>query len=85
MMGSSGMGLGWYSWGLFWLALLGLVIWAVVRLLPRRQQVPGALAARETPEDILYRRFTRGEIDLETYQSQRAALARSRGDRHTGS
>ena len=41
----------------------------------------GGSAQHESPEDILDRRFARGEIDLETYQAQRAALATARGKR----
>lgn len=83
MMGwyGSGMGLGgWFFMGVFWLVLLGVIIWAVVRLLPSRQ-APRGPSAGETPEEILDRRFARGEIDLETYQAQRVALTQSRGER----
>jgi putative membrane protein len=75
-----GMG-GWFFMGLFWLVLLGVIIWAVVRLLPSRHQVTGGPSVADTPEEILDRRFARGEIDLETYQAQRAALAQSRSER----
>ena len=84
MMGwyGSGMGMGgWFFMGLFWLVLLGVIIWAVVRLLPSRHEVTGGPSAADTPEEILDRRFARGEIDLETYQAQRAALAQSRSER----
>lgn len=86
MMGYGGMGWG-MGWGgmigmvLLWVVLIALIVWAVTRLLPARRgggyQQPG----QETPEEILDRRFARGEIDLETYQAQRAALATARGDR----
>jgi putative membrane protein len=86
MMGwnSGGMGYGaWMFMGLFWLVLLGLIIWAVVRLLPDRHGTggDGGRGVVETPEDILDKRFARGEIDLETYQAQRTALAAMRGGR----
>lgn len=78
----NGMGFaGWFFMGLFWLVLLGVIIWAVVRLLPNRQQPSGGRSIAETPEEILDRRFARGEIDLEAYQAQRAALAQSRSER----
>jgi putative membrane protein len=80
MMGWYGSGMGYGAWmfmGVFWLALLGVIIWAVVRLLPdRRGAGPEHV---ESPEEILDRRFARGEIDLETYQVQREALASARG------
>lgn len=71
-----GMGLGaWMFMGTFWLVLLGVIIWLVVRLLPGR---PSGPPARESAEEILDKRFARGEIDLETYQTQRASLAQAR-------
>ncbi len=82
-----GGGMAWVSWlgmGLFWLLLLGVILFLVVRLLPGAGQggshegVSGGSAA-ESPEEILDRRFARGEIDTETYQAQRAALAEARG------
>ncbi len=81
MMGWYGQGMGFGPWmfmGLFWLVLLGLIIWAVVRLLPSDRR---SARAAESPEEILDRRFARGEIDLETYQAQRAALSEARGAR----
>lgn len=82
MMGYGGFG--GMAWGgmvgmvLLWAVLIGLVVWAVTRLLPARRESGLPQAARETPEEILDRRFARGEIDLETYQAQRAALASAR-------
>lgn len=86
MMGWYGSGMGFGGWlfmGLFWLVLLGVIIWAVVRLLPARHNGYAGSNTRETPEEILDRRFARGEIDAETYQAQRATLAQARGD-HQG-
>ncbi len=83
MMGWYGPGMGFGAWlfmGLFWLVLLGVIVWAVVRLLPGGHDSSGT-SARETPEEILDRRFARGELDVETYQAQRAALAQARGER----
>jgi putative membrane protein len=82
MMGWYGGGMGYAGWmfmGLFWLVLLGLIIWAVVRLLPDRRE--GGHRDAESPEEILDRRFARGEIDAETYQAHRGALTAMRGDR----
>jgi len=77
MMGwyGGGMGpLGWLGMGLFWLVLIALIMWLVVRLLPGSDSVK----TRDTGQhatDILDRRLASGEIDLETWQAQRAALA----------
>jgi putative membrane protein len=73
------MGLGaWLLMGTFWVAVLALVVWLVVRLLPttdRRAAEPDP----QTPEAILDGRFARGEIDEQTYAAHRAALAATRG------
>jgi len=87
-----GGGMGWGGWlgmGLFWLLLLGMIIFLVVRLLPgagqgSSRQGPSGQGVSddpraESPEEILDRRFARGEIDIETYQAQRGALAEARG------
>jgi putative membrane protein len=88
MMGSGGMGWGGMGWGgmigmvVFWIVLIAAIVWAVTRLLPGRQAPSGPPSSgQESPEDILDRRYARGEIDLETYQAQRAALASARNER----
>jgi len=80
MMGwyGGGMGsLGWLGMGVFWLFLLGLIVWLVVRLLPGSN---GGTTrdTGESPLEILDRRLAGGQIDLELWQAQRAAL---RGER----
>jgi putative membrane protein len=79
--GRGGMSsVGWIGMGLFWLILLGLIIWLVVRLLPGS----GGGATRNTGEsalDILDRRLASGEIDTEAWQAQRAALVGAQQDR----
>jgi putative membrane protein len=80
MMGwyGTGMGLGgWLFMGLFWVALLALIVWLVVTLLPSRER--SSSGGNDSPEEILDRRFARGEIDEQTYAAQRAALASTRG------
>jgi putative membrane protein len=77
-----GWGMNWTGWlfmGLFWALLLGVILWAVVRLLPastHRDQ-----SVHDSPEEILDRRFASGELDAETYRAQREALAAARGRR----
>ena len=82
MMGWYGGGMGFGGWlfmGLFWVALLALIVWLVVQLLPSRNRPVSGQG--ESPEDILDRRFARGEIDEQTYTAQRAVLANTRGSR----
>jgi putative membrane protein len=70
MMGSSfGMGGGWIFMILFWVLLVGLIIWAVSELLPgarsdRQRRSPTAI-------DLLDRRFALGEMDVEQYRQAR--------------
>jgi putative membrane protein len=83
MMGGYGVGMGWAGWlamGAFWVALLALIIFLVVRLLPGKSDSDSRTVA-ESPEEILDRRFASGEIDEQTYTAQRAALANFRGQR----
>jgi len=74
-----GYGAGW-GWmmlmPLVWIALLGVIIWAVVRLVQRPgDREYGTGARRETPQEILDRRYASGEIDTDTYTQSRAHLA----------
>jgi putative membrane protein len=83
MMGwyGGGMGsLGWLGMGVFWLFLLGLIVWLVVRLLPGSN---GGTTrdTGESPLQILDCRLAGGQIDLELWQAQRAALLAARGER----
>ena len=78
-----GMGAGgWIAMTVFLIALLGLVVWAVTRLLPAGGRGPDAGPPRaETPEEILDRRFARGEIDGEAYQRMRTEITSARTGR----
>lgn len=88
MMGWYGGGMGagaWIFMGVFWVALIAVIIWLVVRLLPSKGETPPAhqppppQPASESPFEILDRRLALGEIDLDTYTVQRAALLEARG------
>ena len=91
MMGYGwGMGAGgWIAMTVFWVALITLVVWLVVRVLPGggdnvREGRREGFAGTETPEQILDRRYAAGELDLESYQVMRATLASSRSNGHGG-
>jgi putative membrane protein len=61
--------------GVFCHILLGLIIWLVVRLLPDSSR--GNSQARSTGDsalDILDRLLANGQLDLPSWQAQRAAL-----------
>lgn len=83
MMGWYGAGMGgaggfmWIFMGLFWIALIGLIVWLVIRLLPgsghQGHAIPGGQV--ESAEQILDRMLATGEIDEATYRARRGALA----------
>jgi putative membrane protein len=81
MMGYGwGMGFGgWIFMGLFWVVVLGLVMWGVIALLGGART--GGRQQAETPEEILDRRFAQGELDPEAYQRAREQLASTRTGR----
>ena len=73
MWGWEGMaGGGWIFMTLFWITLIVWIVWAVATLFPRSQECERR--PQETPQQILDRRFARGEIDADTYQSMRDEL-----------
>ena len=81
MWGYYAPGTGWMGWSmalstLFWLALLGVIIWGIVRLTSRR----GRSTVQAPPlsaEEILRQRYARGEIDAQTYETMRERLQTS--------
>lgn len=63
---------------LFWLIVIGLCVWLAVRVMHRTAPLPPYLppgsAVRETPEELLDRRFAAGEIDAEAHAAARQHL-----------
>ncbi|MFR9777005.1 SHOCT domain-containing protein [Micromonospora sp. MS34] len=81
MMGYGwGMGMGgWIFMALFWIVVVGLIVWGVSVLLPRTRS--DQAGRPERPEEILDRRFALGEIDVEQYRRAREDLAAARSAR----
>ncbi|HEX2896263.1 MAG TPA: hypothetical protein VHO29_19825 [Marmoricola sp.] len=74
MMGWNG---GWWRFGmlgmgLFWVVVLGAIVWAVGRLTSRPEPTPPN--AQETPRQVLDRRFASGELDEGQYLEARRVL-----------
>ncbi len=63
---------------LVWIAALGLLGWGMLRLTRHHGGHGCGEAARETPEEILDRRFASGEIDARAYTDARERLAAHR-------
>ena len=81
MMGYGwGMGAGgWVAMSVFWVALVVLVVWLIVRALPDgREGDRDRLTGAETAEQVLDRRYAAGEIDADTYRAMRVNLASGR-------
>ena len=72
---------GWLGIGVFWLILLGLIAWAVIRLLPDSSNET-AFPTGESALENLDRRLGGGEIDMGAWDAQRTALLAARDDRH---
>ena len=81
MFGGFGMGAGgWVLMTLFWIVLVAVIVWALVRLVPSRTddvREPRRAAAEspDAPLEILDRRLASGEIDVETYEELRSKLS----------
>ena len=80
----------WMGMGLFWVLLIGAIVWLVVELTGRRSdaaQVPprtgafpqGPTTTVDSPLDLLDRRLAAGQIDVAAYREARAALLESNG------
>ncbi|MEV7389733.1 SHOCT domain-containing protein [Streptomyces sp. NPDC091215] len=86
MMYWDGGGWAWMAFmPLLWIVLIGLAVWAVIRLTHGPSGGAGGRGEtwegrerRETPEDILDRRYASGEIDTDTYTEARERLAAHR-------
>lgn len=72
---NSGMGGGGWVLMIFaWIALLGLIVWAISRLFPARSTGDGNEPSAATADEILDRRLARGEITTDEYARLRDAL-----------
>jgi putative membrane protein len=60
---------------LMWIALTAVIIWAAVRLVQRPADGERHPRVRETPQEILDRRYASGEIDADEYTRARDHLA----------
>ncbi len=69
---------------IFWLVILGLLIWGLIRLFSTRRRhmymhmppyyTPGTPPAQPSAMEILRQRYARGEIDAATFENMRERL-----------
>lgn len=57
------------------IVLIGAIVWAAVKLAQPPDGQASGLPSRETPQEILDRRFALGEIDADTYRQSRQHLS----------
>ena len=74
-------GMGWWMAVsiLFWLALIGIAVWALVRWVSHQTRLGSghqtdSTITGSTAQEILRQRFARGEIDSETFERMRHQL-----------
>ena len=63
-MGWHGM---WFS-GLFWIIILALIVWVVIRLTGNNQSKQQPTSSGETPMEILKKRYAKGEITKDQFE-----------------
>ena len=69
---------------LLWIALLGILVWSVIRWFVRRPGVlglrePGPFTSGPSALELLRQRYARGEIDAVTFEQMRERLEGSEG------
>lgn len=77
MMYGYGWGWGWMMvvMPLVWIAITAVIVWAVFKVVQRPANPVADQPRRETPQEILDRRFASGEIDADAYTEAKAHLA----------
>ena len=61
-------------WWIFWLVLIGALVFLAFRRAARRDDIPG-----ETPHEVLRRRLASGEVTAKEYEESKALLDRDVG------
>ena len=75
----NGMGMGWggmWFGSLFWLIILGVIIWGVITIVNNNRRGPrdSSLPPQESALDILKKRYARGEISKEEFEQMKKDL-----------
>jgi putative membrane protein len=65
------------------LLVLGVVVWAIIRVVPDWQDRMGLNRREDSAEETLRQRFARGEIDAEEYERSLEVLRNGRVSENT--
>ncbi len=82
MMTGFGMGFGWFGFllmAIFWITIIAAAIWFFSNLFPQNKQTNNQTASgdqSETAVTILKKRYARGEISKEEFETLRHDLER---------
>jgi len=66
-------GHGWYGW-IFWVVIIGLIIWAIIAITNRGAREDHTLSSGESALDILKKRYAEGEISKEEFEEKKKNL-----------
>ena len=61
---------GWWTMGIFWLVIVGLIVWLVVYLVHNSGTAKSSTGGDVKALDILKTRYARGEIDKSEYETK---------------
>ena len=76
MMGPGMMGFGWmWLFPVFWIVIVGLIIWAVVAAVRKPGQSESSARSADSALEVLKKRYARGEIDKQEYEEKKKDLA----------
>ena len=74
MMNGMGWGGMWFAW-IFWLVILGVIIWAIVTIVNKNNSRQQNYFPREDDAlEILKKRYSRGEINREQFEQMKKDL-----------
>ena len=71
MWGWNGM---WFGW-IFWLVIIGLIIWGVKTIAGQNRSQSSSRPPEESALDILKKRYARGEINDEEFEEKKRRLS----------
>jgi putative membrane protein len=70
---NAGGGYMWFGW-IFWLMLVGVIVWAVITIVNRPQGRAQNTQPGESAIDILKKRFAKGEVTKDQYEEMKNTL-----------